>query len=139
MKKMFILLLMVCVLLFVNCKTGNNSSDMEEKLIGRWEQDVPATRGSTETFEITAEGDEYLVDSYVAYKKDTKYEKSNGDILLMKAGSTDSHKKSKLVYDQQTKLYQLNKKGFLVDINIIDHDHLELKLPGQTQVYNRVK
>ena len=57
----------------------------------------------------------------------------------MKAGSTDSHKKSKLVYDQQTKLYQLNKKGFLVDINIIDHDHLELKLPGQTQVYNRVK
>ena len=112
---------------------------MEEKLIGRWEQDVPATRGSTETFEITAEGDEYLVDSYVAYKKDTKYEKSNGDILLMKAGSTDSHKKSKLVYDQQTKLYQLNKKGFLVDINIIDHDHLELKLPGQTQVYNRVK
>ncbi len=139
MKKMFILLLMVSVVLFVNCKTGNNSSDMEEKLIGRWEQDVPATRGSTETFEITAEGDEYLVDSYVAYKKDTKYEKSNGDILLMKAGSTDSHKKSKLVYDQQTKLYQLNKKGFLVDINIIDHDHLELKLPGQTQVYNRVK
>lgn len=139
MKKMFILLLMVSVVLFVNCKTGNNSSDMEEKLIGRWEQDVPATRGSTETFEVTAEGDEYLVDSYVAYKKDTKYEKSNGDILLMKAGITDSHKKSKLVYDQQTKLYQLNKKGFLVDINIIDHDHLELKLPGQTQVYNRVK
>ena len=138
MKQLIILLLMPFAL-FTNCKNAHNPAEIGKNLIGKWEQDVPAKRGSAESFEITTEGDEYVVDSYVAYKKDTRYVKINGDTVMMKAGTTDKHKKFKLTYDDQKKVYQFNKMGFLADINIINDDRLELKLPGQVQIYNRVK
>ncbi|MBK7883397.1 MAG: hypothetical protein IPJ81_06155 [Chitinophagaceae bacterium] len=115
----------------VNCNYNSKSI-----LIGKWEKN--SNSSSTEAFEITQEGNSNFLATYTYFKKPTKYVKSNGDTVTMSAGSTINHKTAELYYDSQIKAYRWGREG-VVYINIIDNDHLEVKFPAKTLIYNRVK
>lgn len=121
---------------FIVSATLMYCSENFDSVIGKWEENKDAT--STEAFEITKEGSRYFIDFYTYYKQRTKYVKLNSDTTIMNAGGTTNHKKYELFYDCHKKIYTVNDRKLLININVVNSDHLEIKLPLKTKIYSRL-